>query len=101
LSRRAFQGVRAALAQVNTGLQENISGVRVIQSLSSESNNLRRFEDLNQAHLAANLSASRLSAVLMLTIELIGGLGIALVVVFGGPMVLASGRFYLSGEGSI
>jgi ABC-type multidrug transport system fused ATPase/permease subunit len=88
-SRRAFQGVRAALAQVNAGLQENISGVRVIQSLSSESNDLRRFEGLNQAHLAANLSASRLSAVLLPTIELISVLGIALVVVFGGPMVLA------------
>jgi ABC-type multidrug transport system fused ATPase/permease subunit len=88
-SRRAFQRVRAALAQVNAGLQENISGVRVIQSLSSESNNLRRFEGLNQAHLTANLSASRLSAALLPTIELIGVLGIVLVVVFGGPMVLA------------
>ena len=88
-SRRAFQGVRAALAQVNAGLQENISGVRVIQSLCSEGNNLQRFEGLNWAHFAANLTASRLSAFLLPTIELIGVLGIALVVVFGGPMVLA------------
>jgi ABC-type multidrug transport system fused ATPase/permease subunit len=88
-SRRAFQGVRAALAQVNAGLQENISGVRVIQSLCSEGNNLQRFDGLNRAHFAANLTASRLSAFLLPTIELIGVLGIALVVVFGGPMVLA------------
>ena len=88
-SRRAFQGVRAALAQVNAGLQENISGVRVIQSLCSEGNNLQRFEGLNWAHFAANLTASRLSAFLLPTIELIGVLGIALVVAFGGPMVLA------------
>ena len=88
-SRRAFQVVRAALAQVNAGLQESISGVRVIQSLCSEDNNLRRFDAFNKEHFTANLSASRLSAVLLPTIELIGVLGIALVIVFGGPMVLA------------
>lgn len=88
-SRRAFQSVRTALAQVNAGLQENISGVRVIQSLSSEEHNARRFDDLNRTHLAANLWSSRLSAVLLPSIELIGVVGIALVVVFGGPMVLA------------
>jgi ABC-type multidrug transport system fused ATPase/permease subunit len=88
-SRRAFQRSRTALAQVNAGLQESISGVRVIQSLCSEDNNTRRFEGVNRAHFAANLLASQLSAILLPTIELIGVVGIALVVVFGGPMVLA------------
>lgn len=87
-SRRAFQHVRAALAQVNAALQENIAGVRVIQSLCSEAANLRRFDRLNRAHLAANLTASRLSAALLPTIELLSTVGIALVVVCGGPMVL-------------
>jgi ATP-binding cassette subfamily B protein len=63
-SRRAFGQVRMALAQVNASLQENISGVRVIQSLCSEDANLQRFERLNSAHLTANLSSARLSAAL-------------------------------------
>ena len=88
-ARRAFGQVRMALAQVNASLQENISGVRVIQSLCSEEANLRRFERLNSAHLMANLSSSRLSAVLLPSIELLSVVGIALVVVCGGPMVLA------------
>ncbi len=88
-SRRAFGQVRMALAQVNASLQENISGVRVIQSLCSEEANLRRFERLNGAHLTANLSSSRLSAALLPSIELLSVVGIALVVVCGGPMVLA------------
>ena len=88
-ARRAFGQVRTALAQVNASLQENISGVRVIQSLCSEEANLRRFERLNSAHLAANLSSSRLSAALLPSIELLSVVGIALVVVCGGPMVLA------------
>ena len=88
-SRRAFQRVRAALARVNAHLQENISGVRVIQSLVSEDHNLRRFVDVNQDHLEVNLHAARLSAVFFPTIEIVSVMGIALVVVFGGPMVVA------------
>jgi ATP-binding cassette, subfamily B, multidrug efflux pump len=88
-SRRAFGQVRMALAQVNASLQENISGVRVIQSLCSEEANLRRFKRLNGVHLTANLSSSRLSAALLPSIELLSVVGIALVVVCGGPMVLA------------
>ncbi len=88
-ARRAFGQVRRALAQVNAGLQENISGVRVIQSLGSEDANLRHFERLNKTHLMANLSSSRLSAALLPSIELLSVVGIALVVVCGGPMVLA------------
>jgi ABC-type multidrug transport system fused ATPase/permease subunit len=88
-SRRAFGQVRMALAQVNASLQENISGIRVIQSLCSEDANLQRFERLNSAHLTANLSSARLSAALLPSIELLSVVGIALVVVCGGPMVLA------------
>jgi len=88
-ARRAFGQVRRAMAQVNASLQENISGVRMVQSLCSEEANLRRFERLNSTHLIANLSSSRLSAVLLPSIELLSVAGIALVVVCGGPMVLA------------
>jgi ABC-type multidrug transport system fused ATPase/permease subunit len=88
-ARDAFSQVRRALAQVNASLQENISGVRVIQSLGSEEANLRRFERLNSAHLTVNLSSARLSAALLPSIELLSVVGIALVVVCGGPMVLA------------
>jgi len=88
-ARRAFAQVRSALAQVNAGLQENISGVRVIQSLCSEAANLRRFEGLNHTHLEAHLSSARLSAALLPSIELLSIVGIALVVVYGGPLVLA------------
>jgi ATP-binding cassette subfamily B protein len=88
-SRRAFQDVRLALARVNMRLQENISGVRVIQSLMSEDHNLQRFAQVNTAHLEANLHSARLSALLFPTIEVLSMLSIALVIAFGGPMVLA------------
>ena len=86
-ARRSFMRVRTAIAEVNSGLQENISGVRVVQSLNQEERNIRRFEQSNVANLQANLQASRLSAALLPTVELLTSLGLALVVFFGGYMV--------------
>ena len=88
-ARQAFSQVRSTLGHVNAGLQESIAGARVIQSLSSEDANLRRFARLNQAHLEAHVASARLSAALLPSIELLSVIGIALVIVCGGPMVLA------------
>ena len=86
-ARKSFMRVRTAIAEVNSGLQENISGVRVVQSLNREEANIRRFQRSNVANLQANLQASRLSAALLPTVELLTSLGLALVVFFGGHMV--------------
>lgn len=91
LSRRLFRQVRLALARVNARLQENIAGVRVIQSLASEENNLQRFRRVNAAHLDTNLQTARHSARFFPIIEVLGVVAIALVVVYGGPLVMTEG----------
>ena len=87
-ARHSFDRVRRAIAVVNGALQENISGVRVVQSLTREDVNFRRFDRLNYEHLDANLQAGRLSSSLMPAAELLMAVGLGLVVVFGGAMVL-------------
>ena len=46
-ARMAFLRVRNTLAGVNADLEENISGVRVVQSLNREKANIRRFGSSN------------------------------------------------------
>ena len=87
-ARTAFLRARTAIAEVNTGLQENISGVRVVQSLNREQANIRRFGAANQDNLEANLGATRYQAALVPSVELLTALGLALVVFFGGGLVL-------------
>ena len=87
-ARRAFIRVRMAIAIVNSNLQENVSGVRVIQSLSREDVNARRFDALNEDHMRANIDAGRLQAAVMPMVELISSAATALVVLYGGRMVL-------------
>jgi ABC-type multidrug transport system fused ATPase/permease subunit len=88
-ARRLFRAVRVTLARVNTRLQENIAGVRVIQSLVSEAHNLHRFIRVNDAHLDANLDAARMSSLFFPAMEVVSILAIALVVIYGGPLTLA------------
>jgi ATP-binding cassette subfamily B protein len=87
-ARNAFMRVRMAISVVNAGLQENISGARVIQSLSRENLNLERFDAVNEANLGANLQASRLAAGLLPIIELLMGAATALVIIVGGMEVI-------------
>jgi ATP-binding cassette subfamily B protein len=86
-ARRSFIAVRKAISAVNGALQENISGVRVIQSLSREETNFRRFEQLNLAHFQANLRSARLSAAMMPLVELLVAVATALIILYGGMSV--------------
>jgi ATP-binding cassette subfamily B protein len=87
-ARKAFREARATISLVNASLQENVSGVRVIQSLGREARNSRQFDEANTANLEANLGASRVSAATQPIVEIIQALALALVVFFGGSMVI-------------
>ena len=88
-ARRAFIKVRQAISVVNAQLQEGISGVRVTQSLSREGRSFEEFNNVNQAHLGANINAVRLIALMAPTVQILSGIAFGLVLVFGGYQVLA------------
>ncbi|MFC2071693.1 ABC transporter ATP-binding protein [Chloroflexota bacterium] len=88
-ARRAFIRVRRAIAEVNDQLQENISGVRVVQNLSREDVSAGQFYNVNKAHLDANISAVRLQALMMPTVQIMTGIAYSLVIIFGGYQVMA------------
>ena len=87
-ARRAFIRVRQAIAVVNDQLQEGISGVRVIQSLSREDVNIDQFDDVNKAHLDANITAAKLQAFMMPTVQILTAVAYSLVIIYGGYQVM-------------
>ncbi len=84
---RSFRRTRAAISVVNSTLQENISGMRVIQSLAREDRNGREFEELNAYNRDTNLEASRIAALVLPLVEVVAALAIVLIVIFGGLQV--------------
>ncbi len=81
-ARDAWREVRRRIAIINGYLNETVTGIRVVQSYTRESTNARIFEDLNQRHLGANLQAARLSAVFFPTVDLLGAVAMALVLLY-------------------
>ena len=87
-ARRAFMRARQAISAVNAGLQENISGVRAVQSMNREDANIRSFGVANSENLGANLEAGKMQAALFPAVEILSALALALVIFFGGSQVL-------------
>jgi ABC-type multidrug transport system fused ATPase/permease subunit len=87
-ARTAFTNVRRAIAIVNSQLQEDMAGVRVVQSLSREDENMEQFDEVNRAHLNANVTAVRLEGLMMPLVNLLTGIAFGIVIVVGGFQVL-------------
>src|SRR5436190_23000112 len=86
-AQRSFRRTRAAISVVNATLQENISGMRVIQSLAREERNRGEFDEINRHNRDTNLQASRIAALVLPLVEVVAAVAIALVVVYGGILV--------------
>ncbi|MBM3933581.1 MAG: ABC transporter ATP-binding protein [SAR202 cluster bacterium] len=88
-ARRAYMRVRLAAADVNSDLQENISGIRVVQSLNRESANFRRFGEANRENFRANMYAQMYAAMISPAIEILAAISLATVIVIGGSLAIS------------
>lgn len=88
-ARKAFIRARETQSSVNGALAEGINGVRTIQEMAREDVNFMLFRDKARANLAAHLTASKFSQVMVPIVETLTGIAMAIVVYFGGTEVLA------------
>ena len=84
---KAFIRVRSAAAIINGALNENITGVRVVQSMNRQERNLDNFNSQNRVNYDASLYAGRLSAGLMPPVDILTAVSIGLALFFGAQMV--------------
>ena len=91
-ARRSFMRIRRAIAAVNGEYNQNITGVRVVQSLNRQRENLQHFRQLNQENLDANLESSRYSGALQPIVEFLTGAGMGFGVILVGGLLLQRGE---------
>ncbi|MFW5788205.1 MAG: ABC transporter ATP-binding protein [Halanaerobiales bacterium] len=82
--RKAYQGVREKLAELNADVEQNLSGIRLIQALNREARNTGEFKQLSWENLKANLKAASYFSLLFPVMNLSKVLGEALVLGYGG-----------------
>lgn len=92
--RGAYSELRQKLAELNAELEENLSGIRLIQALNRETKNEGDFKNLSWQNFKANLKAASYFALLFPLMELAKVLGEAVVLAAGGAAVI-SGRISL------
>ena len=86
-SRRAYGSVRERIADVLIHMQESFSGLRVVQAFAREQHNMERFGSINERNYEANVNTVRISAMYFPVVEWLSGLGIGVILYFGGRQV--------------
>ncbi len=84
LSREAY----AQTADVNSLLQETFSGIRVVKAFASEPMEGDRFDKVNKSILRLGLKQTLAGEFSSSTMELVGALGVAMVLWYGGLQVI-------------
>jgi len=85
---KAYRAAREAVAEVAAHLQENVSGMRVVQAFTGEKRSSGRFDVRNRSYRRANVRATLLSAVYFPGVELLGSIGLGVVLLYGGFRVV-------------
>ena len=84
---KTYWSVREWIGQVLSSLQEGISGVRIIQAYADESNQLKRFKEVNNEHLKANMQSAKNIAIYFPFLEITRVTSIAVVIWFAAARI--------------
>ena len=87
-ARAAYRKTRETVGDVTANLQEEIGGVRQAQAFDRTEANIKRFRERNAANRDANVSAVGVTSAFSPSIELLSTLSMALVIGYGGRLVL-------------
>lgn len=84
----AFNDVRNAVANLNTFVQEHLTGMTVVQIFGSEQREYAKFREINKEHRDANLRSVLYYSVYFPVAEIISAMGIGLLVWYGAKGVI-------------
>jgi ATP-binding cassette subfamily B multidrug efflux pump len=83
-SRKAFRDIRTKTARLNSFLNEQVSGMAVVQAFGRQEAASREFDETNRAYRDANFRAIKFEAVLDAAIEMVSSVCVALVLLAAG-----------------
>jgi len=87
-ARRGYDLVRTRIARINAFLQEHFAGAQTVQIFNAEAKSLATFDRINEDYRRANLDTIFYYAVFFPLVDLIGAIGVALIIWYGGYRVM-------------
>ncbi len=86
---RRFTKIQEFFSDISAAAQENFSGVRIVRAFAREASEEARFDASNREYLKRNLGMARLNALFTPLLQMLIGIGFALVLWRGGRQILA------------
>jgi ATP-binding cassette, subfamily B, multidrug efflux pump len=84
----AFRGIRKSFGKLNTKVQENISGINTVKSLSREEYEIGKFNDSNGEYKENYLTTSNIWSKYFPLMEFLGNLSVVFLLSYGGYLVI-------------
>jgi len=85
----AFQEIRTEVSNLNTYLQEHITGISIIQYFAREEQEYRKFKKINQRYRDANIRSNWYYSIFFPVVEVISAMSLGLLVWYGAKSILA------------
>lgn len=85
----SFEEVRNQVANLNTFVQEHLSGMQLVQLFNRENEELEKFKKINAEHRNANIQSVFYYSVFFPVVEVLSAISIGLLVWYGAKGVLA------------
>lgn len=86
--KKAFNSVRAAVANLNSFVQEHITGMSIVQIFSAEEREFERFKEINREHRKAHLKSVKYYSIYFPVAEVIGAIATGMLVWYGARGVM-------------
>jgi len=83
-----FKDVQAQFSRISTTVQENLSGIKVVKAFGREEEEIAEFRKENLTYFQLNKHLVRVWGVLYPVVEFLAGVGILIVLLYGGRQVI-------------
>lgn len=85
----AFQEIRNEVSNLNTFLQEHITGVSIVQYFARERQEYKKFYAINKRYRDANIRSNWYYSIFFPVVELISAMSLGLLIWYGSKSILA------------
>ncbi|WP_333877373.1 ABC transporter ATP-binding protein [Flavobacterium sp.] len=94
----AFEEVRNQVANMNTFVQERVTGMKIVQLFNREDIEYEKFKDINQKHNKAWIKTILYNSIFFPIADIISSLTLGGVVLYGGFHILDGDKFTTFGD---
>jgi ATP-binding cassette subfamily B multidrug efflux pump len=94
----AFEEVRTQVANMNTFVQERVTGMKIVQLFNREEIEAEKFSDINQKHNKAWIKTILYNSIFFPIADIISSLALGFVVLYGGFRMLNGDAFTTYGD---